>query len=98
TRLKKLKPAEKLSPAALETLAVIAYRQPVIRLEVEAIRGVKVGPMLQSLLQHKLIRVVGRADVPGKPLQYGTPQHFLERFGLRSLKDLPSIQEFRALG
>ncbi len=98
TRLKKLKPAEKLSPAALETLAVIAYRQPVIRLEVEAIRGVKVGPMLQSLLQHKLIRVVGRADVPGKPLQYGTTQHFLERFGLRSLKDLPSIQEFRALG
>jgi segregation and condensation protein B len=98
TRLKKLKPVEKLSPAALETLAVIAYRQPVIRLEVEAIRGVKVGPMLQSLLQHKLIRVVGRADVPGKPLQYGTTQHFLERFGLRSLKDLPSIQEFRALG
>ncbi|MBK8978072.1 MAG: SMC-Scp complex subunit ScpB [Planctomycetes bacterium] len=97
-RLRKARRAEKLSPAALETLAVVAYRQPVIRAEIEAIRGVKVGPMLKSLLDHKLVKVVGRADVPGRPLQYGTTQTFLERFGLASLKDLPSIQEFRSLG
>lgn len=98
TRLKKLRGPEKLSPAALETLAVIAYRQPVIRAEIEAIRGVKVGPMLRSLLDHKLVKVLGRAEVPGRPLQYGTTQTFLDRFGLRSLKDLPSVQEFRSLG
>ncbi len=97
-RLRKAKKAERLSPAALETLAVIAYRQPAIRAEIEAIRGVKVGPMLRSLLEHKLVKVVGRADVPGRPLQYGTTQHFLDRFGLNSLKDLPSVQEFRSLG
>jgi segregation and condensation protein B len=97
-RSRKLKKADKLSPAALETLAVIAYRQPVIRAEIESIRGVKAGPMLRSLLDHKLVRITGRADVPGRPLQYGTTQQFLERFGLRSLKDLPSVQEFKSLG
>lgn len=97
-RLKGLKRAERLSPAALETLAVIAYRQPAIRAEIESIRGVKAGPMLRSLLEHKLVKVVGRADVPGRPLQYGTTQAFLERFGLASLKELPSIQEFKSLG
>lgn len=97
-RLKGLKKAAQLSPAALETLAVIAYRQPVIRAEIESIRGVKAGPMLRSLLEHKLVKVVGRADVPGRPLQYGTTQIFLERFGLDSLKELPSIQEFKSLG
>ena len=97
-RLRGVKKKERLSPAALETLAVIAYRQPVIRAEIEAIRGVKAGPVLRTLLDHKLIRVVGRADVPGRPLQYGTSQHFLERFGLQSLKDLPSIREFKGLG
>lgn len=97
-RMRSLKKADKLSPAALESLAVVAYRQPVIRAEVESIRGVKAGPTLRSLLDHKLISVVGRADVPGRPLQYGTTQLFLERFGLSSLKDLPSLQEFRSLG
>ena len=97
-RLRGVKKQERLSPAALETLAVIAYRQPVIRAEIEAIRGVKAGPVLRTLLDHKLIRVVGRADVPGRPLQYGTSDHFLERFGLQSLKDLPSIREFKNLG
>lgn len=97
-RLRGVKRTERLSPASLETLAVIAYRQPVIRAEIEAIRGVKAGPVLRSLLDHKLIKVLGRADVPGRPLQYGTTQHFLERFGLTSLKDLPSIREFKQLG
>lgn len=97
-RLRGVKKLEKLSPAALETLAVIAYRQPVMRAEIEAIRGVKAGPMLRTLLQHKLVRVTGRADVPGRPLQYGTTQHFLERFGLSSLQELPSVKEWKQLG
>lgn len=97
-RLRGVKKVERLSPAALETLAVIAYRQPVMRVEVEAIRGVKAGPMLRTLLEHKLVDVVGRADVPGRPLQYGTTQAFLDRFGMASLKDLPSIREFKSLG
>ena len=90
--------SERLSPAALETLAVVAYRQPVMRVEIEAIRGVQAGPILRTLLEHRLLKVVGRADVPGRPLQYGTTQHFLERFGLGSLDDLPSVKEFRSLG
>ncbi len=97
-RLRKVKKAERLSPAALETLAVVAYRQPVMRAEIEAIRGVKVGPTLHTLLEHKLVDVVGRADVPGRPLQYGTTQNFLDRFGVASTKDLPSVKEFKSLG
>lgn len=97
-RLRGVKKMEKLSPAALETLAVIAYRQPVMRAEIEAIRGVKAGPMLRTLLQHKLVRVTGRADVPGRPLQYGTTDQFLERFGLASLQELPSVKEWKQLG
>jgi segregation and condensation protein B len=97
-RLRGVKKLERLSPAALETLAVIAYRQPVMRSEIEAIRGVKAGPMLRSLLHHKLVRVTGRADVPGRPLQYGTTQQFLDRFGIQSLQDLPSVKEWKSLG
>lgn len=97
-RLRGVKKMEKLSPAALETLAVIAYRQPVMRAEIEAIRGVKAGPMLRTLLQHKLVRCTGRADVPGRPLQYGTTDQFLERFGLASLQELPSVKEWKQLG
>jgi len=97
-RLRGVKKMEKLSPAALETLAVVAYRQPVMRSEIEAIRGVKAGPMLRTLLTHKLIKVTGRADVPGRPLQYGTTQQFLERFGLGSLAELPSLKEWKSLG
>jgi segregation and condensation protein B len=97
-RLRGVKKLEKLSPAALETLAVIAYRQPVMRSEIEAIRGVKAGPMLRTLLQHKLVRTTGRAEVPGRPLQYGTTQQFLERFGLASVQELPSIREWKNLG
>ena len=97
-RLRGVKKLEKLSPAALETLAVIAYRQPVMRSEIEAIRGVKAGPMLRTLLHHKLVKVTGRSEVPGRPLQYGTTQQFLERFGLGSLQELPSIKEWKSLG
>lgn len=97
-RLRGVKKLERLSPAALETLAVIAYRQPVMRSEIEAIRGVKAGPMLRTLLHHKLVRVTGRSEVPGRPLQYGTTQQFLERFGLAALTELPSIKEWKSLG
>lgn len=96
-RLRAIKKAERLTPAAIETLAVIAYKQPVIRAEIEAIRGVKAGPMLRTLLDHKLVRVKGRRDVPGKPLEYETTAHFLERFGIQSLADLPSLREFKAI-
>ena len=96
-RLKAIKKAERLTPAAIETLAVIAYKQPVIRAEIEAIRGVKAGPMLRALLDHKLVRIKGRRDVPGKPLEYETTPHFLERFGIQTLKDLPSLREFKAI-
>jgi segregation and condensation protein B len=94
-RLKSLRKVEKLTPAALETLAIVAYRQPVIRAEVEAIRGVRAGPLLRALLDRKLVKVVGRAAVPGAPLQYGTTDRFLDRFGLEGTKDLPSLKEFQ---
>jgi segregation and condensation protein B len=92
-RLGKGNAVERISPAALETLAVIAYRQPVTKAEVEAIRGVQAGPVLRSLVDRGLVRVLGRADVPGHPLQYGTDKDFLDRFGLMDLGDLPRDSE-----
>ena len=88
-RLTKVRGAEKVTPAGLETLAIVAYRQPVTNAEVEAIRGVQSGAMLRTLVDRGLVRVTGRADQPGSPLQYGTTKEFLDRFGLKSLKDLP---------
>jgi segregation and condensation protein B len=84
----------RLSRPALETLAIVAYRQPVTRPEIEAIRGVNVDGVLRSLLEKKLIRILGRKDVPGKPIVYGTTSEFLVHFGLRSLSDLPAPKEF----
>jgi len=92
-RLAKGRTVERVSPAALETLAVIAYRQPVTKAEIEAIRGVQAGPVLRSLVDRGLVKVVGRADVPGHPLQYGTTSEFLDRFGLNGLDDLPRDSE-----
>ncbi|MCL4164323.1 UNVERIFIED_CONTAM: hypothetical protein GTU68_058608 [Idotea baltica] len=92
-RLVKARKNEKLSPAGLETLAVVAYRQPVTKADIEAIRGVQCGPMLRNLVDRGLAKVVGRADVPGGPLQYGTTKEFLDRFGMASLKDLPRDAE-----
>jgi segregation and condensation protein B len=92
-RLVKARKNEKLSPAGLETLAVVAYRQPVTKADIEAIRGVQCGPMLRNLVDRGLAKVVGRADVPGGPLQYGTTKEFLDRFGMGSLKDLPRDAE-----
>ena len=92
-RLFKQRKNERISGAALETLAVIAYKQPVTKAEIEAIRGVQAGPILRSLVDRGLVRVEGRADVPGHPLQYATSRTFLERFGLGSVGDLPRDAE-----
>ena len=80
---------ERISAAALETLAIVAYRQPVSKAEIEAIRGVQAGPVLRSLVDRGLVRITGRAELPGQPLLYGTTREFLERFGLAALKELP---------
>lgn len=88
----------RLSPAALETLAIIAYRQPVTKLGIEEIRGVGIDGVLQTVLDRGLARVVGRAAVPGRPLLYGTTDFFLEHFGLRGLDDLPNAAELRLTG
>ncbi len=87
--LARVKKDERVSPAALETLSVIAYRQPVSKAEIEAIRGVQAGPILRTLVDRGLVRVTGRADVPGHPLLYGTTKKFLDSFGLASLAELP---------
>jgi len=92
-RLAKGPAIERISPAALETLSIVAYRQPVTKAEIEAIRGVQAGPILRSLVDRGLARVTGRADVPGHPLQYGTTKDFLDRFGLMGLDDLPRDAE-----
>jgi segregation and condensation protein B len=93
-RLKKTKTV-KFSPSTLETLAIIAYRQPVIRAEIEQIRGVDSGWVLRNLLEKGLIRIVGRKDLPGRPLVYGTTKAFLELFNLNSLSDLPALKEIQ---
>ena len=85
----------KLSAAALETLAIIAYKQPVIRADIEAIRGVAAGDMIRGLMYKALVKIVGRAEVLGRPMLYGTTKKFLEIFGLNSLKDLPKIEELK---
>ncbi len=79
----------RLSPAALETLAVVAYRQPVLRTELEAVRGAACGEVLRSLMERHLVRIAGRAEEVGRPILYGTTPRFLEVFGLASLADLP---------
>ena len=91
-RLKKAK-AVKLSRSALETLAIIAYRQPIIRPEIEEIRSVDSGWVLRTLLEKGLIRIVTRRDIPGRPIVYGTTKAFLELFNLNTLSDLPTLKE-----
>jgi len=95
-KLKGTKPAS-LSPAALETLAIVAYRQPLVKSEIESIRGVDVSAPLKGLLEKKLIRIVGRKDVPGKPIIYGTTKKFLEVFNLKDLSELPTLRELKEL-
>src|SRR4029079_12522958 len=96
--LGKTKPAAKLSRSGLESLAIIAYKQPIVRGEIEAIRGVETSGVLRTLLERKLVRIVGRKDVPGRPIMYGTTKFFLQHFGLRDLAELPPLREFKELG
>jgi segregation and condensation protein B len=95
-KLKSTKP-HSLSPQAMETLAIVAYKQPIVKSEIESIRGVDVGGPLKSLLDKKLVRIVGRKDVPGKPIIYGTTRRFLEVFNLKDLLDLPNLRELKEL-
>lgn len=89
-----LKPQpQKLSQAAMETLAIVAYRQPIMRSEIEFIRGVDSGAVLRQLLERRLVRIAGRKNVAGRPLIYATGKRFLEVFGLKDIKDLPRIKE-----
>jgi len=95
-KLRKDRPL-RLSQAALETVAIVAYKQPVTRAELELVRGVDSGAILKSLLERRLLRLVGHREVPGRPLIYGTSKRFLEIFGLDSLKQLPSLRELEEL-
>jgi segregation and condensation protein B len=96
-KLKKIKPFA-LSQPSLETLAILAYKQPVLRTEIEKIRGVDSGGVLRTLLEKKLIKILGKKDVPGKPLVYGTSKRFLEMFGLKDLSGLPTLKDLAGLG
>jgi segregation and condensation protein B len=84
----------RLSTQALETLAIIAYKQPITRVEIESIRGVQVSHIIKVLLENKLVRFMGKKDSPGRPMLYGTTDNFLKYFGLLNIKDLPPISEF----
>ncbi|MDZ4165302.1 MAG: SMC-Scp complex subunit ScpB [Smithellaceae bacterium] len=84
-----------LTVASLETLAIVAYRQPIVKAEIERLRGVDATAPLRGLLEKKLVRIVGRKDVPGKPIIYGTTRRFLEVFGLNDLSELPTLRELK---
>ncbi len=85
----------RLSRAALETLSIVAYKQPISKSEMERIRGVNCDYALQKLLEKELVSILGRSDGPGRPLLYGTGQKFMDYFGLKSIKDLPQLKEFK---
>ncbi|MBL7214709.1 MAG: SMC-Scp complex subunit ScpB [Phycisphaerae bacterium] len=96
SKLIKVRSDNKLTPATLETLAIVAYKQPIIRADVEAIRGVASGEILRNLMYKGLVKIVGRAEILGRPMLYGTTKKFLDVFGLNTLKDLPKIEELKA--
>ncbi len=92
-RLYREKATLKLSPSALETLAIIAYKQPITRAEIEEIRGVETSGVIETILERKLVKIVGRKETIGRPLLYGTTQEFLRHFGLSHLSEMPSVEE-----
>lgn len=94
-KLKKAKADRKLSSAALETLAIIAYKQPIKRVDIEAIRGAASGDLVRALMERSLVKIAGRDEVPGSPLTYGTTKEFLDTFGINSLEDLPRPEEVK---
>ncbi|HLB58900.1 MAG TPA: SMC-Scp complex subunit ScpB [Bdellovibrionota bacterium] len=89
---------QRLTQASVEVLAIVAYRQPIVRHEIEKIRGVDCGPILRTLLERKLVRVLGRSETPGRPLLYASTKEFLEFFGLPDLAGLPSLRDVKDLG
>ncbi|BCA56865.1 Segregation and condensation protein B [Nitrospira sp. KM1] len=97
-KLDKAKASQRLSRSGLESLAIIAYKQPIVRAEIEEIRGVETSGVIRTLLERKLVRIVGRKEVPGRPIMYGTTKFFLEHFGLQDLSQLPPLREFKELG
>jgi segregation and condensation protein B len=94
-KLKKAKADRKLSAAALETLAIIAYKQPIKRVDVEAIRGAQSGELIRALMERNLVKIAGRDEVPGAPLMYGTTKEFLDVFGMKAIEDLPRPEEVK---
>ena len=92
TRLKGARQLARLSPAAMETLAIIAYKQPILRADIESIRGVACGEMLRSLMERRMVKISGRAEEIGRPMLYGTTKEFLQIFGLAGLNDLPKTE------
>jgi segregation and condensation protein B len=96
-KFKAVKVSTRLSRPALETLAIIAYKQPITRPEIEAIRGVNIGGIVRNLMERRLVKIVGKKDVPGKPMLYGTSAEFLQYFGLKDLSSLPTLKEFQEL-
>src|SRR5256884_2136272 len=96
-RLERTKEGARLSRSAMETLAIVAYKQPVVRAEVEQIRGVDSAAVLKTLLERRLVRIVGRKDAPGRPILYGTTRQFLQAFGLKDLADLPALRDIKEL-
>ncbi len=96
SRLLKARSDTRLSQAAMETLAIVAYRQPILRADIEAIRGVATGEVLRGLMEKQLVKIVGRAEVLGRPMLYGTTRRFLDLFGLNGLDDLPRVEELRS--
>jgi segregation and condensation protein B len=96
-KFRSVKVSSKLSRPALETLAIVAYKQPITRTEVEAVRGVNIGGIMRNLMERRLVKIVGKKDVPGKPMMYGTTQDFLQYFGLKDLSALPTLKEFQEL-
>lgn len=96
-KLKKVKQSSRLSRPSLETLALVAYKQPIVKAEIEDIRGVDSTGVLKGLLDKRLIKIIGRKDVPGKPILYATTKEFLQYFGLKDVSDLPTLKEFTDL-
>jgi segregation and condensation protein B len=96
-RLERAKEGAKLSRSAMETLSIVAYKQPVVRAEIEQIRGVESAAVLKTLLERRLVRIVGRRDAPGRPIMYGTTRQFLQAFGLKDLSDLPALRDIKEL-
>ena len=96
-RLRKVKQSSRLSKPSLETLAIIAYKQPLVKAEIEDIRGVDSSGVLKGLLDKHMIKIVGRKDVAGRPILYATTREFLQYFGLRDISDLPTLKEFTEL-